>query len=165
MIHHHRWCWNWPLAASLHSCARLIMFRYTRRKIETSLAATAWLMLSFSSCTIRFTLCRMVGHREFWFGNMWKKNGRTTFWSKAHYSPLNFLDVFRLTTAKLRMAIFQARNLPIRSETTKFLGSADTYDMVCDWPCGQDKNMPAVNGNDRHKCFNRYCSLHHWRKS
>ena len=38
--------------ASVHSCARLIMLRCTRRNIVILMAATVWLMLSFSSCIV-----------------------------------------------------------------------------------------------------------------
>ena len=40
-IHHHRRCCKWLPPASIHSCARLIMLRYTR--------CNAWLILSFRS--------------------------------------------------------------------------------------------------------------------
>ena len=35
---------------SIHSCAHLIILRYTQCNIVILMAATAWLMLSFSSC-------------------------------------------------------------------------------------------------------------------
>ena len=35
-----------------YSCARVIMLRYTRCNIVILMAATAWLMLSFSSCIV-----------------------------------------------------------------------------------------------------------------
>jgi len=44
--------WKWLPPASTHSCACLIMFRYTGCNIVILMAATAWLMLSFSSCIV-----------------------------------------------------------------------------------------------------------------
>ena len=38
--------------ASIHSCARLIMLRYTRCNIVILMAAAAWLVLSFSCCIV-----------------------------------------------------------------------------------------------------------------
>jgi len=43
---------KWLPPASIQSCARLIMLRYTRCCIVILMAATAWLMLSFSSCLV-----------------------------------------------------------------------------------------------------------------
>ena len=37
---------------SIQSCARLVMLRYTRSNILMLVAATAWLMLSFSFCIV-----------------------------------------------------------------------------------------------------------------
>ena len=43
---------KWLPPASIQSCARLIMLRYTRCCIVILMAATAWLMLSFSSSIV-----------------------------------------------------------------------------------------------------------------
>ena len=51
-MYHHRRCCKWLPPASIQSCARLIMLRYTRCNIVILVAATAWLMLSFSSCFV-----------------------------------------------------------------------------------------------------------------
>ena len=51
-MYHHRRCWKWLPPASIHSCARLIMLKYTRCNVVILMAATAWLMLSCSSCIV-----------------------------------------------------------------------------------------------------------------
>ena len=50
-MYHHRCC-KWLPPASINSCACLIMLRYTRCNIVILMAATAWLMLCFSSCIV-----------------------------------------------------------------------------------------------------------------
>jgi len=49
---YHRRCCKWLPPASIHSCPRWIMLRYTGCNIVILMDATAWLMLSFSSCIV-----------------------------------------------------------------------------------------------------------------
>jgi len=88
-MYHHRICCKCLPNASTHSCARLIMLRYTRCNIVILMAATAWLMLSFSSCIVcgfdSYTVLFKVspekislpptagrGREKFFFRDIWK---------------------------------------------------------------------------------------------
>jgi len=51
-MYRHRRCWKWLPAASIHSCARLIVLRHSRYNIVILMAVTAWLVLSFISCVV-----------------------------------------------------------------------------------------------------------------
>ena len=51
-IYQYRRCCKWLPPASIHSCAHLIMLRYTRCNIVILMAVTAWLMLFFISCIV-----------------------------------------------------------------------------------------------------------------
>jgi len=51
-MYRHRRCCKWLPPASIHSCARVIMLRYARCNTVILMAATAWLILSFSSCIV-----------------------------------------------------------------------------------------------------------------
>jgi len=51
-MYHRRRCWKWLCPASIHSCARLIMLRYTQSSIVLLMAAAGWLMLSLRSCIV-----------------------------------------------------------------------------------------------------------------
>jgi len=67
---------KWLPPASTHSCARLIMLRYTRCNIVILMVASAWLMLSFSSCIVcgfdSYTVLFKCSQRTFSLGTLQK---------------------------------------------------------------------------------------------
>jgi len=61
---------------NIHSCVRLNMLRYTRCNTVILMAATAWLMLSFSFCIVRrfdsYTVLFKCPKRTFFLGTLEK---------------------------------------------------------------------------------------------
>ena len=73
-MYHHRRCCKWLPPASIQSCARVIVVRYTRCNIVILMAATAWLILSFSSCIVcgfdSYTVLFKCPQRNFLWGHL-----------------------------------------------------------------------------------------------